>query len=264
MTQVLLLNDPAPQKLPLALLAAHVMNAADKNKDYLGEANARIVDERHFATMRVMLAVVGQPEERWLLIFGTDEWRDWFVHNFRFLPEDSNGKMLGLVQIAKLLAEHLAKGVLKQGPGNAYWHRGFLDGWDLVSQYADLNKPACIVGHSLGAAVMQVGCFIRGVPGIGFGAPRPNFILGPAIDEHVINYCRTDDPVGDLPPRYWGYEHVGYVQWLEPAVKKPGIRHYMATSYVPIMDALAWATQRPVYQSLLGAKPPLGHAGEEA
>jgi GNAT superfamily N-acetyltransferase len=242
-------NPDREAMLPLAVRAAHIMADADDNDVALAGWKAEKVDERRFQTMRVMTVRV--KDETWLLVFGTDEWRDWFVHNFRFLPVNDRGKPLTPLQLAKVAAQHLEKGWLSApGENGHYWHRGFKDGWDLISAYTAKQKPDLIVGHSLGGGVAQIGCVERDCRGLGYGCPNVNFILGPAISDKIVNYCRTDDPVATLPPPYWGYHHVGYVQWLEPAVKRPDVRHYMRTSYVPIMEELAWAEQPSIMLNL--------------
>ncbi|MEM6637987.1 MAG: hypothetical protein AAF667_19085 [Pseudomonadota bacterium] len=156
-----------------------------------------------------------------LIIPGTNELSDWFEFNFdlyNFTPSESHG------------FEVVA------GDSGAKYHAGFLEHARTVYAFAKSLKPKIIVGHSLGAASAQiVGSSLR-VPTIAFASPRT--IRGKANlpwAKFVLNICRTDDMVTQVPPKLLGFRHIGQVVWMNPQ----GINFYedhRIDEYIEIMD----------------------------
>lgn len=145
-----------------------------------------------------------------LVIQGSNERSDW-VDNLDFLPE--------------------RKRQLDVEQGDVcWWHRGFLRHAQVAYSWARDKNVAAVIGHSLGAACVQIVAPSLAVDGLGFGspralwAPRPNSPR-PENEYLVVNYLRTDDAVTKVPPERLGFEHSGEERHLIPAEEHPGQDH---------------------------------------
>ncbi|MGX9856428.1 hypothetical protein ACR03S_13445 [Limimaricola variabilis] len=157
-----------------------------------------------------------------LYIAGTNEFSDWFEFNFDFIHDrapDAHGFRMAA------------------GDSGAIWHAGFLEHARIVYAFAKPQKPAFIIGHSLGGASAQIVGASLGVPSLSFGSPRTH--LGGAHfgrEGFVLNICRTDDTLCHLPPRFFGFRHVGSVHWLSPPAGEVEEGHSIA-SYAELLEA---------------------------
>lgn len=140
-----------------------------------------------------------------VIVRGSDEASDW-RDNLSFLPRTSYG--------AKWL-----------------WHRGFLRHAEIAYGFL-AGLPWCdvVIGHSLGAAAMQIVCASTGLPGIGIAAPRPYVGLYPPPADIVL-YNRVDDPVCRVP--WWG-KALGRTVMLHPVSSQIGSRHRIK-DYLPLL-----------------------------
>ncbi len=156
-----------------------------------------------------------------LFIAGTNEFSDWFEFNFDFIhdgPADQHGFSMA------------------PGDSGAVWHAGFLEHAQIVYAFAKPQKISAIIGHSLGAASAQIVGASLGIPSIAFGSPRP--LQGAAKfrnEGFVLNVCRTDDTLCHLPPRFFGFRHVGSVHWLSPPAPDVGEGHSIR-SYIEALE----------------------------
>lgn len=121
-----------------------------------------------------------------------------------------------------------AKAYKREGRGEFYAHRGFLNSWESVKEKLEKhildNKigKITVVGYSHGAAIAAL-ChehvwYVRPdlrdtLEGYGFGAPR---VIWGAVSEKIksrwANFTvirNIDDAVTHLPPAFLGYLHVG-------------------------------------------------------
>jgi len=125
-----------------------------------------------------------------LVIPGTNERGDWARFNFNLGTRGASGRI---------------------------WHQGFLDHARAVFPFAVKHGARRVIGHSLGAASAQIVAVSMNVPAICFASPRPlrgkRWFKGEA---QILNICRWDDAVCTLPPRLFGYRHVGKTCWVSP------------------------------------------------
>ena len=135
-----------------------------------------------------------------LVVRGTDELSDWKLYN---LTLDR-----------------------AQAPGDSglFYHAGFLRYSQLIYGYARAwtlaGKPlAMMVGHSLGAAAIQIAGPALGIRAIGFAAPRVIYgSASPKLACLVELYCALDDSVCSLPPFA---RHVVVPTWLHHPGPQP-------------------------------------------
>lgn len=163
----------------------------------------------------VQLCLVAARGHTILVVPGSNEWRD-HLRNLRCFP-------------------------LRVDP-DGYWHNGFdaaarmiygEDGAD-PEAVALVREATVITGHSFGAAVSQRLAVRlwrgegRRLPHVNFASPKTCWLLSPPDhDDHVINFCRTDDRVCRLPRGhpFGPWHHVGKVAWLAPPCRHPGEDH---------------------------------------
>ena len=147
-----------------------------------------------------------------LVIPGTNEFSDWFDFNLNISGAPSDGHGFEVVP----------------GDSGSMWHAGFLEHAQIVYTFAKGLRPKFIVGHSLGAASAQiVGTSLR-VPTIAFASPQtlrgsPSNRL--AHEGWVVNFCRLDDTVCHVPPRFLGFRVLGSKYWLRPTRTNVGEDH---------------------------------------
>jgi hypothetical protein len=99
----------------------------------------------------------------------------------------------------------------EKGHSGTFWHQGFFRHAKAVHDWVEAGgtRPVYVIGHSLGAAAVQILTKSWRIPGIGFAAPRPRKHDGPlAHTAHCLCINRTDDLVCDLASNY---HHVGTV-----------------------------------------------------
>ncbi|WP_425038101.1 hypothetical protein [Primorskyibacter sp. S187A] len=169
-----------------------------------------------------------------LVIPGTNEMADWFDFNLNISGQPTDGHGFEVVP----------------GDSGSMWHAGFLEHAQIVYTFAKGLRPKFIIGHSLGAASAQiVGTSLR-VPTLAFASPqtlrgRPTNRL--AHEGWVVNYCRLDDTVCHVPPKFLGFRTLGSRYWLAPDEINVGgdhsIDHYRAllkTKKVQDRVPMAW------------------------
>lgn len=202
-----------------------VLEAAGLIQD---DYNGHIADLAHerINIKGVQAAIIDLDGERILLVRGTDELGDWFKYDFDFLTStnvDSGDTVL--------------------------WHTGFLHYAQIVYAFAKGKGITVVIGHSLGAAATQIVAPSLGVRGIAFASPLPlSGTILPLNDKLVENYCRPDDLVTMLPPKFLGFSHVGEVNWLPLNGLHIGedhrISHYI--ELLQIMESVALAKSKTV------------------
>ena len=130
-------------------------------------------------------------------------------------------------------SQNLSKGT---GASGTKWHAGFLDHARAVYNFVVFLNPKRLIGHSLGAASVQIAGASLGVPTIAFASPRTKFGRPYFKGEGwVVNINRTDDIVCRVPPRTTGFRHLGSQYWVRPAQNNPGEDHSMK-NYVSILQ----------------------------
>ncbi|NBD29703.1 MAG: hypothetical protein GVY31_06655 [Alphaproteobacteria bacterium] len=110
------------------------------------------------------------------------------------------------------------------------WHQGFMAHAMAIEAIFRADKPRFLIGHSLGAASVQLLSLIWGVPSIGFAAPRIYAGRAMAGGHHLsLSIVRDDDPVTLLPP---GFAHAGRAVKLDKGRSllspRHKVRHYIA------------------------------------
>lgn len=164
-----------------------------------------------------------------LVIPGTNEAFDWVRFNF---------------EVKNLL--HFASENVQEIPGDSgmKYHAGFLQYARIVYAFAKSLRPKFIIGHSLGAAAAQiVGSSLR-LPTIAFASPRVTRAHSRLPGEvHVLNVCRTDDFVTQVPP-IPGYRCLGNVLRITPKGVHIGEDHRM-NHYISQMKKPKIAAQLP-------------------
>lgn len=127
-----------------------------------------------------------------------------------------------------------AKLKMVPGKGGGHVHRGFKAALEAVSadmaaalrSFRDKNQPVFVTGHSLGAALagLAVGASrTEGVEIAGlytFGMPRignKHFAakFQQAFGKQTFRLVNNNDIVTRVPPRRFGYEHVGVVKYFD-------------------------------------------------
>ena len=114
-----------------------------------------------------------------------------------------------------------------KGHSGTIWHQGFLAHAKAIYDWVEEGdaKPKYVIGHSLGAAAVQVLTKSWSIPGIGFAAPRPRKHSGKlAGSEHCLLINRHDDTVCTLPS---SFNHVGTVETCQAASSVFGPDHAM-------------------------------------
>ena len=164
-----------------------------------------------------------------LVIPGSNEFTDWFEFNF------------DAINLSR--RETRGIGIRTGDSGKFDWHAGFLEHAQTVFAFANALRPRRIIGHSLGAASAQiVGAFLM-VPTIAFASPRPlRHPEQPEGARFVLNLCRTDDSITHVPPRWWGFRHVGKVIWMNPVGTNVGEDHRI-DEYIELINAAHVAPQ---------------------
>lgn len=119
----------------------------------------------------------------------------------------------------------LASSQTEHGASGTIWHQGFLVYSRKIFEWLGNRRPEIIIGHSLGAAAVQILSKSYDVPGIGFAAPRPKKGAGRIkFDDKCLSVCRVDDTVCGLPPNF---NHMGDARFLEPLANNWGLDHSM-------------------------------------
>jgi hypothetical protein len=162
----------------------------------------------------VSASIVIAHGETALLIRGTDQLSDWLRYNFRFLPE--------------------------VGPGDRYqWHRGFLHHAQIAYAFAKGKGVTIVLGHSLGAAAGGIVAAGLSVPALCFATPRAWFSgedePDPPEAATILNLCRIDDHICQLPSRALGFRHLGQVRWLRTKGLHLGQDHTLL-HYLELLD----------------------------
>jgi len=104
-----------------------------------------------------------------------------------------------------------------KGDSGRKWHAGFLRHAQAIYPFAKGARAKLVIGHSLGAASAQIIATSLGIPAICFASPRPLRGRTRIKGEHrVINICRRDDAVCNLPLPFLGFRQVGKVHWISP------------------------------------------------
>lgn len=135
----------------------------------------------------------------------------------------------------------------KKGDSGRFYHGGFLDHAQMIYMFAKPLKPACVVGHSLGAASAQiVGASLK-VPTLAFASPK--VLSGKATlagEGWVANYLRQDDMVCHVPPGIGRkkYRHIGSRYWMAPAGINVGEDHTVA-NYLSLLRDKRYKTLIP-------------------
>ena len=127
------------------------------------------------------------------------------------------------------------------GKGGGHVHRGFKAALEAVStdmakavnRLRDREQPVFVTGHSLGAALagLAVGAsrtegvpiaalYTYGMPRIGNKHYYDNFQK--AFGKRAFRIVNNNDSVTRVPPRAFGYKHVGTVKYLDSAGKLAG------------------------------------------
>lgn len=160
------------------------------------------------------LRIANAPEGG-LIIRGSDDAGDW-LDNARAFPS------LGI------------------GDSWRLYHGGFLDDARLVYGYAKASRPRWIAGHSRGAAIAAIVGASLGIETVTFAQPRPLWLSPdlPDADRWVTSYCKTDDLVCYLPPRWLGWRHIGRVCWAAPRYHHVGQDHSMRHYYDGLVDGI--------------------------
>lgn len=135
-----------------------------------------------------------------------------------------------------------------------YCHRGFLKVWKSVEPYVEeyvfdlsINKVE-IVGYSHGGAIAQL-CYeyVRfhrpdvDVKGWGFGAPR--VVWGKTSSaarerfEGFLTVINANDIVTKLPPKWFGYHHIGSTLQIDLGSKGP-IDDHRPENYLEMLEAV--------------------------
>lgn len=147
-----------------------------------------------------------------LVVPGTNERMDWVDFNLRTRPRPS-----------RALAA-----TLRAGASGALWHGGFLRHAEIVFDFARALDVRLMIGHSLGAASAQIAGASLQIPVIGFASPRTKHGARRFPGEGwVLNVNRRDDLIGWLPPRGFGFRHLGSVHRLDPPQVNEGLDHAM-------------------------------------
>ncbi|MEO0991355.1 MAG: hypothetical protein AAFX00_10450 [Pseudomonadota bacterium] len=157
-----------------------------------------------------------------LVIPGTNELSDWFRFNFDVYDRDQDSNFV--------IKEH-------RGASGRRYHAGFLNHARKIFDFAKPLKPKLIIGHSLGAASAQIVGWSLKCPTIAFASPR--VIRGRSelkYENIVLNICRTDDLVTQVPPAILGFQHIGQVFWMSPRGREFGEDHRI-DQYVDMMKA---------------------------
>ncbi|MGX9355365.1 hypothetical protein ACS3SW_09440 [Roseobacteraceae bacterium S113] len=150
-----------------------------------------------------------------LVIPGTNEMSDWFDFNLNVAGQTMDGHGFEVVP----------------GDSGSMWHAGFLEHAQIVYTFAKGLRPKFIVGHSLGAASAQIVGTSMGVPTINFASPqtlkgRPSNRL--RKEGWVVNFCRLDDTVCHVPPKFLGFRTLGSRYWLTPDEINVGEDHHIS------------------------------------
>ncbi|SFB08418.1 Lipase (class 3) [Poseidonocella pacifica] len=162
-----------------------------------------------------------------LIIPGTNEFSDWFEFNFDLFNR-SPGESHGFEVVS--------------GDSGARYHAGFLEHARMVYAFAKPLRPKLIVGHSLGAASAQIVGSSLGIPTVAFASPRVvRQRTGIGNEHHVINLCRTDDFVTQVPPGLLGFRHIGKVYWMNP----DGLNFYEDHRIAEYIDIMCEARIKP-------------------
>lgn len=156
-----------------------------------------------------------------LVIPGTNEFTDWFDFNLNMQGAMVDGHGFEVIP----------------GDSGSMWHAGFLEHAQIVYTFAKALNPKFVVGHSLGAASAQIVGTSLKVPTIAFASPqtlrgRPTNRL--PNEGWVVNFCRTDDTVCHVPPRFLGFRTLGSRYWLSAEEPNVGEDHRI-TNYRDIL-----------------------------
>ena len=161
----------------------------------------------------VQSAILMAGDLKVLLIRGTNERRDW-LYNLDFRRDSYCA-------------------------GDSWsWHRGFLAHARIAYAFAKGKGVQLVIGHSLGAAAMQIVAASLGVPGMGFASPRALYGLeGPPAGKQIVNFCRPDDIVTGLPFAGLGFNHCGEARWLNIVGRHLGGDHSIL-NYIELLEQL--------------------------
>lgn len=149
-----------------------------------------------------------------LLIPGSNSFMDYLRFNLR--PLRIGGKRF-----------RMSDESTERGASGTIWHQGFLAHAKEIFDWVEAGpeKPIYVIGHSLGAAAVQILTKSWNIPGIGFAAPRPRKHKGAlAKTKHCLCINRHDDTVCTLPS---AFNHVGKVETCRASTSVFGPDHAM-------------------------------------
>lgn len=150
--------------------------------------------------------------DKTLIVPGTNELSDWLQYNLRL----------------SLRPPKIRDLITRRGASGAIWHGGFLNHAEILYEWAAPLKPKILIGHSLGAAAVQIVGASLQTPTIAFASPSTRKGKSRFKGEGwVLNICRSDDTVCHVPPKFAGFRQVGSRYWLTPPKDNPGMDHKM-------------------------------------
>ncbi|MBT0958055.1 hypothetical protein IV417_11715 [Alphaproteobacteria bacterium KMM 3653] len=150
--------------------------------------------------------------DKTVVVAGTNQLSDWLRYNLRVATRPPRIRDL----------------TTRKGASGAIWHGGFLSHAEVLYDWAAPLKPRRFIGHSLGAAAVQIVGASLNTPTIAFASPRTR--KGKARfkgEGWVLNICRIDDTVCHVPPEVLGFRQVGSRYYLRPIKPNKGLDHNM-------------------------------------
>jgi len=157
-------------------------------------------------------------KDKTLVVPGTNEMSDWGRYN---------------LATRRVWSQNLSR---EAGASGALWHKGFLAHARAVYNFVVMLKPKFLIGHSLGAASVQIAGASLAKPTVAFASPRTKH--GKAYfkgEGWVVNINRVDDTVCHVPPPSTGYRHLGSQYWMAPSKVNVGGDHQMK-HYIRLLD----------------------------
>ena len=206
----------------LILDAARRMEKAYEVDRLVRRKNKKLSELTHLLDVELSLNVGGVQayflKDKTLVVPGTNEVSEWTRFNLNTRAKT---------------AQAFARGT---GASGTKWHRGFLTHAETVYNFVRVLSPKFLIGHSLGAASVQIVGASLGKPTVAFASPRTK--VGSAVfpgEGWVININRTDDTVCHVPPGGTGFRHLGSQSWMAPPSLNVGGDHKMH-NYIDLLE----------------------------